>query len=154
MDERITRLRTAEECEQFALNVATRHPDLALLARRRAIELKAATFGAKTDAEREALVALVAYECVLSQRNGKKVRASRTWPMIKKYGIIGTVERVVSRDADPSGYTALAEMGLTDLAFEAVVLRHQSLFSKEAIAQSSQRLERWDKTVKNNDSAQ
>jgi hypothetical protein len=34
MDERVARLKTPEECEQFALNVQPRLPDLALAARR------------------------------------------------------------------------------------------------------------------------
>ncbi len=38
MDERVAGLETPEQCEQFALNVADRLPDLALAARRRAIE--------------------------------------------------------------------------------------------------------------------
>ena len=40
--------------------------------------------------------------------------------------------------------TALAEMGLLDMAFEAVVLRHPDLFSTEAIARSSERMEGHD----------
>ena len=42
MDERVARLETPEECEQFAINVADRLPDLALAARWRAVELRAA----------------------------------------------------------------------------------------------------------------
>lgn len=81
MDERISRLTTPEECEQVALNVETRLPELAREARRRAVELRAAAHGAITDAEREALEAVYAYERVLSKTKGKNVRASRTWPI-------------------------------------------------------------------------
>jgi hypothetical protein len=42
MDERIARLKTADECEQFALNVQDRLPELARDARRRGVELRAA----------------------------------------------------------------------------------------------------------------
>jgi len=143
MDEKIARLKTPEDCEQFALNVQVRFPELARDARRRAVELRGASHGATSAAEREALTALYAYERVLSERRGKKIRASRTWPMIRQHGIIETVERAVKRDADPSGYTALAKMGMQDLAFEAVVLRHPDVFSKEAVARSAERLRGW-----------
>jgi ribosomal protein L37AE/L43A len=54
VDERIARLETPEGAEQFAINVeAMGLPDLALAARRRAVELRAAAHGAKTAAERE-----------------------------------------------------------------------------------------------------
>jgi len=117
---------------------------LALAARRRAVELRAAAHGAKTVAEREALEAVYAYERVLFQKHGKTVRASRTWEMIKRHGIIKSVERVVTRDVDSAGYTALASMGMKDKAFEAVVLRHPEVFSPEAQRRAADRLRGWD----------
>jgi len=60
--------------------------------------------------------------------------------MIRRHGIIVAVERAVTRTVDPMGYRFLAEMGMQDLAFEAVVLRHPDVFSAEAIAQSANRL--------------
>ena len=143
MDERVARLETPEDCEQFALNVQARFPDLARAARRRAVELRAAAHGATTAAEREALEAVYAYERVISEKRGKKVRASRTWQMIERHGIIEAVERAVNRNADTAGYKALAEMGMQDLAFEAVVLRHPDVFSTAAVARSAERLHRW-----------
>jgi hypothetical protein len=140
VDERVIRLKTPEECEQFAINVQTRLPELALAARRRGIELRAAAHGAVTTAEREALEAVYAYERVLSTKRGKKVYAARTWQMIKRHGIIEAVERAVNRDADTAGYTALVEMDMQDFAFEAVILRHPDVFSKEAVSRSTERL--------------
>jgi hypothetical protein len=143
MDERVSRLKTPEDCEQFALNVDARLPDLAQSARRRAVELRAEAHGASTAAEREALAAVYAYERVQSEKKGKKFRAVRTWQMIKRRGIIGAVERAVSRPADLVGYTALAAMGMQDLAFESVVVRHANVFSSEAIAKAEERLRAW-----------
>jgi hypothetical protein len=143
MDERVARLKTPEECEQFALNVEDRLPDLAREARRRGVELRAASYGAKTDAEREALEAVYAYERVLWQKHGKKIRAARTWQMIEKHGIIGAIEQVVKRTADSAGYKALVEMGMKDLAFEVVFLRHPELFSQDAVAQATERINGW-----------
>jgi hypothetical protein len=143
MDELIASLTTPESCERFASTVQARCPALAQEARRRAVELRAAAHGASTDAEREALGAVYAYERVLSGTPGSKTRASRTWQMIERHGIIAAVERVVSRKADSVGYTALAKMGLQDMAFEAVVLRHPGAFSPGAVARSKERLRVW-----------
>jgi len=143
VDERIARLKSPEECEQLALNVTARLPELAQAARRRAIELRAAAHGAESDAEEEALQAVYAYERVLSSRHGKKVLAARTWQMIKRDGIIKAVEKAVNRKADASGYKALAAMSLQNMAFEAVVLRHPGVFSREAVERSAERLKNW-----------
>ena len=143
MDERISRLTTPEECEQVALNVETRLPELAREARRRAVELRAAAHGATSEAEREALEAVYAYEKVLSVKKGKNVRASRTWQMIKRHGIIIAVERAVNRQQETAGFKALVDMGMQDFAFEAVVCRHPSVFSPEALKRSQDRLKEW-----------
>jgi hypothetical protein len=143
MDPRVERLVTSEECEQFALNVKGRLPELAAAAIRRGIDLRAAAYGATTDAERAAFEAVPAFERVLSQRRGWYVRATRTWQMIERYGVVDTVERLVRRNDDASGYLALVEIGMPELAFESVVVRHPSAFTVEAVARSRDRLARW-----------
>lgn len=144
MDERIKNLDTPKKCEIFANNALTAgREDLAKQARARSIQLKAEAYGAETSAEKEAIEAVYAYEEVLSANNGKKTRASRTWPMIQKYGIINTVERAVNRKAETKGYTALLDMGLEAYAFEAIVLRYPELFSENAVEISQQRMKEW-----------
>jgi len=144
MDERVQRIKTAEQCEIFARNAEKKgRPDLAREAKVRAVELRALEYGSKSEAENEAIQAVYAYEEVLSKKNGKRTRASRTWQMIKRHGIIESVERAVNRESVTQGYTLLAEMGLENFAFEAVILRHPELFSDEAIAKSKQRLSEW-----------
>jgi hypothetical protein len=141
MNDIVSKLKTPEECAIFEKNVTERgHPDLALAARKRAIELRAKAHGAVTDAERECLAAVYAYERVLSDSRGKNIRASRTWQMIKRHGIIGAVERAVNRKSETSGYRTLLDLGLGDFAFEAVVVRYPSLFSPEAIQHSQERI--------------
>ena len=142
-DERVLRLKSPEDCEQFALNVGDRLPELALAARRRAITLQAEAHGAVSEAEREALEAVYAYERALSMNHGRKTRASRTWQMIKKHGILATVERAVNRPDDAQGYRALQELDLQELAFEAIVLRHPGAFTREAADRAQQRLQAW-----------
>lgn len=144
MDARVEKLRTPEECDIFAKNAAARdRPDLADEAQRRAIALLAEQHGAKTQAELEALQAVYAYERVLSKKNGRRTRASRTWQMIARHGIIGAIERAVDREQATQGYTALVEMNLKELAFEAVILRHPSAFSTAAVQKSRERIGAW-----------
>ena len=141
MDKRVEKLKTPEQCARFARNAIDKdRPDLAEQARKRAVQLRADTLGAKSEAEKEALQAVFAYEEVLTRKNGKRTRASRTWQMIDRHGIIEAVERAVNRTNEPQGYTALVEMGLEEYAFEAVILRHPSVFSKKAVLHSQARL--------------
>lgn len=141
-DERVAKLKTPQECAVFAKNVIERgRPDLALAARKRAVQLRAATYGATNEVELECLEAVYAYEEVLSARAGHRQTASRTWPMIKRHGVIGAVERAVKRRDETVGYAALVEMGLEDYAFEAVILRHPTYFTAEAVDRSRERLE-------------
>jgi len=145
MEDRVKKFKTVRECENFEKN-ATRlnRPELAQQARLRMMEIKAEAKGAISIVEKESLQAIFAYEQVLSKRHGKPTRAGRTWPMISKHGIIGGVERVVNRPVESTGYTSLAEMGLEDFAFEAVILRHPNEFSDEAVEISRQRMAEWD----------
>ena len=139
-DPRITRLKTPEDCEQFAKNVETDHPELAKLARRRAVELRALMYGAKTDVEREALQCIYAFEEARSQETGKRARANRTWQSIRNNGILPTVDKVVSRRKATEGYDALVAAGLEDFTFEAVVLKFPDSFSSDAVKQARLRL--------------
>ena len=141
MDYRIERLRTPAECESFAKNaVARHHPELALQAARRAIDLHVSTHETGSAVEAEGLAAVYAYEALLTRRNGKKTRATGTWQAIKRYGIIEAVQRALSRPPDEPSVVTLRDLGLEDLAFEALVLRHEASFSAETIQVSKARL--------------
>ncbi len=144
MVERVANLKTPEECAMFEKNVIERgRPDLAVAARKRALELRAQKYGAGSEPERQCLEAVYAYEGVLSARNGKATRDLRTWQLIKRHGIIGAVERTVNRDPDVTGYPALCELGLEDYAFEEVVVRHPDLFSAASVECSRTRIDGW-----------
>ena len=141
MDDIIQKLKTPAECKQLEKNVISRDPDLAQKARRRAVELRAITHGTTRAVELELLKALYAYEEVLTKRNNRTTRASRTWQMINRVGIIGAAEKAVNRNIEPAGYRVLVEMGLQDLTFEAVIVRFPEEFSKEAVTRAKARLE-------------
>ena len=141
MDDRVKRLKTPQECETFARNAKKQgRPDLAVEARQRAIELRAIAYGAASDAERECLAAIYAYEEILFDKHGKRVKASRTWQMISRRGIIAAIEQAVDRPDGTAGFTALQEVGLENFAFEAVILRHPALFSESAVERYRQRM--------------
>lgn len=147
MDKRVQNLKSPEACERFIKNATERNrPDLVQEARRRAVELGAEAWGAETAPERECLQAIYAYEATLTAKNGRNTKASRTWQMIKRHGILTAVDRAVNRPKETAGYTALLNMGLQDYAFEAVVLRYPELFSEEAVAHSKERIEQREST--------
>jgi len=139
----VDKLKTPDECKRLIENVEKSDPEMALRALRKSIELRTAKHNAKNDAEREALWAVYAYEEILSKKHGRRTRASRTWQMIERHGIIEAVERAVNRPQETVGYTVLVEMGLPDLAFEAVILRYPHLFSSEAVMRSKTRMSEW-----------
>ena len=144
-EERIEKLGTWQQCETFAKNAEARgRPDLAILAKRRAVELRVSLHAVQTFAEKEALRAVYAYEETLVRKHGRRIRASRTWQMIKRHGIIHAVERAVNRTGETQGYKALADMGMLDYAFENVVLRYPELFRVETVKRAQTRVESWD----------
>lgn len=144
-EQRIERLETWQSCEIFAKNAEERgRRDLAILAKRRAVELRVSIHSAKTLAEKESLRAVYAYEETLARKHGRRIRASRTWQMIERHGIIHAVERAVNRTGETQGYKALAAMGMLDYAFENVVLRHPELFRVETVERAKMRVENWD----------
>ena len=146
MDKRIAGLDTLKKCENFEQNALRQgRGDLAVEARQRAVEIRADRHDAKTVAEKEALQAVYAYEDLLTRKNGRTTRASRTWQMINRHGIIEAMERAVKRDVVTQGYKMLAEMGLEQFAFESVILRHPEVFSREAVETSKSRMSEWSK---------
>ena len=109
-------------------------------ARRKAIDLQGATHETSSAVEAEAFAAVYAYEALLTRRNGKKTRATGTWQAVRRYGIIEAIQRAVSAPPDKPGAVTLRDLGLEDLAFEALVMRHEAAFSAAAIEASKARL--------------
>jgi len=73
MDDRVAKLRTPGNCAVFAKNATSGgRPDLALDARIRAVQLRAESFGATSEVERECIEAVFAYEEVLSDKAGRR----------------------------------------------------------------------------------
>jgi hypothetical protein len=136
----LDKLETPESCEQYAKNVESRSPEQAAAARAKRIRLLAAKHGGDEAVVQEGYQAVYAFENASSKEKNRKVRASRTWQMVAKVGMVRAIEHIVSMRGESQGFRSLAELGLLDFAFEAVVLRHPSHFSVEAQTQANARL--------------
>jgi hypothetical protein len=116
------------------------NPDVTAADRKATIRRRAAVHVATSAAEREAYEAVYAYEEAASTLKSRRVRASRTWQVIERKGVIAAVDAIVTRKDETPAYRILVEMGLQDMTFEAVVLRHKEAFSADAIVASERRL--------------
>ena len=143
MDPRVERLKTPQECEAFICNARARGEDLLVKeAHRRAVARRTDAYGPKSPLERECVEAIYAYEEVMSTRNGRRIPATRIWQNVRKLGPFTAIDKAVSRPENESTYAALVELGLEQLAFEAVVVGHPQEFSFDAVEQSKARAAR------------
>ena len=121
MHELVTRIKEPELCYVFARNATRRgHPELALQAYRRAVDLRAEQHGADSPVELAALRAVYAYEEALSHRKGKRTRATGTWQMIQRHGLLDALTRRLRSGRDEEVAETLKALGMEDYSFEAV----------------------------------
>lgn len=154
MDYRVERLRTPAECAIFAKNaINLKHPELALAAQRKAVDLQAATHQTESAVEAEGFAAVYAYEALLTRRNGKKTRATGTWQAVKRYGIVEAIQRAVCRTPEEIVGVTLRDLGLQDLSFEAVVARHETSFNATTVEIAKARLSAAGETTPARDTA-
>ena len=121
MHELVERIKEPELCYVFAKNATKRgHPELALEAYRRAVDLRAEQHGTQTEAEFAAVRAIYAYEEALGYSKGKRTRATGTWQMVNRHGLLAAInKRIQSRSGDDV-MPVLKELGMEDYSFEAV----------------------------------
>ncbi len=121
MHELVLRIKKPELCYVFADNATKRgHEDLAKQAYRRAVDLRADEHEGVSDDERLALKAFYAYEEALSWGQRKRKRATGTWQMVARLGILPTLQkRVAGKQADEARDT-LRELKMDDYSFDAV----------------------------------
>ena len=67
--------------------------------------------------------------------------ATRTWPMIERYGEIEALSRLMVSADLQQGFKALRDRGLLDKTFEALVVRFQNLFKPEVVKAAQWRLD-------------
>lgn len=121
MHELVRRINEPELCYVFAKNATRRgHPELALQAYRRAVDLRAEQHETSSAAERSALRAIYAYEEALSYSKGKRTRATGTWQLVNRHGVLAALnKRLQSRDNEEV-LPVLKELGMEDYSFTAV----------------------------------
>ena len=132
MHELVLRITRPELCYVFADNASRRgHDELALQAYRRAVDLRAEEHEDVTEEERLALKAFYAYEEALSWGKRKRKRATGTWQLVSKHGILPTLrKRLYSRHADEIAEN-LKTLAMEDYSFSAVA-REIGLDQQEA----------------------
>ncbi|MEH6588114.1 MAG: hypothetical protein V7720_16260 [Halioglobus sp.] len=125
MHELVERIKEPELCYVFARNAVKRgHPELAMEVYRRAVDLRAEKYGAETEAEFAAVRAIYAYEESLGYIKGKRTRATGTWQMVNRHGLLSAIhKRLQSRNGEDV-VSVLKELGMEDYSFEAVAEAH------------------------------
>jgi predicted HAD superfamily Cof-like phosphohydrolase len=133
MHELVLRIKDPELCYVFAKNAAKqgRH-ELTLQAYRRAVDLRTAAYPTADAAEEAAARSIFAYEEALSYSRGKRTRATGTWQMVRRHGLLEAVAmRLRARDAKDMLPT-LQEMGMEDCSFQAVARCFPEMFAEPA----------------------
>lgn len=133
MHELVKRITDPELCYVFAKNARRKgHPELAVQAYRRAVDLRAEQHEAASAAELSALRAIYAYEEALSYGKGKRTRATGTWQLVNRHGLLAAIsKRLQSRDNDEV-LPILKELGMEDYSFTAVHDAYPEAFGQMA----------------------
>ncbi len=133
MHDLVMRINKPELCYVFAKNAIDRgHPELALQAYRRAVDLRAAQHVTDSDAEEAAIRAIYAYEEALSYRKGKRTRATGTWQLVNRKGVFSALAQRIQSRSTPDLTPVLIELGMEDYSFSATIKAHPQAF--EALA--------------------
>jgi hypothetical protein len=121
MHELVLRIKDHKGCYVFAQNAIKRgHPELAIQAYRRAVDIRAALHEDVTEAEMAALKAFYAYEEALSYGLKKRKRATGTWQLMNKVGILPTLEKRLHSRGTEEVLATLKELKMEDYSFQAV----------------------------------
>ena len=133
MHELVMRIKEPELCYVFAENARRRgHPELALQAHRRAVDLRTEEYGAGSDAELAAVRAIYAYEEALSYSKGKRTRATGTWQLVNRHGLLPAVYKRLQSRNGLDVTSVLRELDMDDYSFEAVYRAHPEAFGSMA----------------------
>ncbi|MDI1282982.1 MAG: hypothetical protein PSV46_01175 [Reyranella sp.] len=89
---------------------------------------------------REFYQTLAAYEYLLSEKNGRATRASRTRLKLKGKGVVQCLEDWVTSKTPTEGYELLTAHGMAEMTGERLVLKYPEQFSEAAIAAATARL--------------
>ncbi len=90
--------------------------------------------------DRDFYETLAAYEYLLSQKNGRATRASRTRLKLKSKGVIQCLEDWVTSKTPTEGYELLRANSLAEMTGESLVLKYPEQFSEAAVAAAKARM--------------
>jgi hypothetical protein len=83
----------------------------------------------------------LAYEQLLTEKNGKTTKANYLRRKVARVGVLQTMEDLALAKGRSDGFTLLVARGLPELTAEAIILKHSKSFSEAAVNASRQRLE-------------
>lgn len=83
---------------------------------------------------------ILAFELMLSEERGRKTLLSRTRQKLARVGVLQTLNDFATSKKPTDGFVMLIERGMPELTGEAIVLRHQNMFSAEAVEGAKVRL--------------
>lgn len=135
--------KTPTDCDNMITNaLRAGNSQLALLARKKKIELQAAQHGASSQVEVEAWNGIYAIEEYRRSQGKQHWRANYTRRAIdnRNGDIIATVDDTVSRAEPTDGFQEMIDAGLEEFLWERLVLRFPEQFSERAIEQARTRL--------------
>ena len=81
-----------------------------------------------------------AYEAMLTEKNKRRTRASRTWQKVSREGIKKTIIDWAMSPKPAEGFTSLIEDGRPELTAEYLIVELQDRFSAEVVEAASRRL--------------
>jgi hypothetical protein len=133
MHDLVKRINDPQLCYVFAKNAINRgHPELALQAYRRAVDLRAQEYETHSEAEEAAVRAIYAYEEALSYAKGKRTRATGTWQLVNRKGIFNALAQRIESRTSPDVMPILKELGMEDYSFAATMKAHPQAFTAVA----------------------
>jgi hypothetical protein len=90
---------------------------------------------------RDFFATLRAYEELLTQKNGRTTRASRTRQKLRNKGVIQCLEDWATSSAPTEGFDLLVNSGMPELTGEHLVIKYADRFSQDAVAAAKARLQ-------------
>lgn len=91
---------------------------------------------------REFYQTLQAYEQLLSEKNGRKTRANRTWQKLSRKTVEECLEDWALADQETPGFKLLVSNNLVRLTGEYLVVKYSDRFSRKAVEAATQRLQK------------
>jgi hypothetical protein len=129
MHDLVKRINDPKLCYVFAKNAINRgHPELALQSYRRAVDLRTEQHETNSEAEEAAVRAIYAYEEALSYRKGKRTRATGTWQLVNRKGVLTALAQRLESRSTPDVMPILKELGMEDYSFAATIKAHPQAF--------------------------